>query len=38
MFTATTIRASYSYHVLRATLQGFKPLTLRSFVSIAAAI
>lgn len=38
MFTSTKIRVAYSYHVLRAQLQGFAPLSLRSFVAVAAII
>lgn len=38
MFKATRIRTEYSFHVLRAQLQGFSPLSLRAFVAFAAAI
>lgn len=37
-FGATRIRADYSRHVLRAMVQGFAPLSLRSFVAVAAVI
>lgn len=33
-----TIRTDYSRHVLRATREGFHPLTLRQFVAMAASI
>jgi hypothetical protein len=30
------IRTAYSHHLLRAHVEGFAPLTLRAFVSLAA--
>ena len=35
---AARIRADYSRHILRATLQGFAPLSLRQFVATLAAV
>ena len=35
---ATSIRTAYSHHVLRATLEGYQPITLRQFVALRASI
>ena len=35
---ATFIRTAYSRHVLRATLEGYVPITLRQFVALRASI
>lgn len=35
-YRSTVIRAEYSRHCLRATLEGFPPLTLHAFVRTAA--
>jgi len=35
---AISIRTAYSHHALRATLDGYIPLTLRQFVALRASI
>ena len=35
---ATSIRTDYSHHVLRATLEGYVPITLRQYVALRASM
>ncbi len=35
---ATFIRTAYSHHVLRAALEGYRPITLRQYVALRASM